>query len=492
MRRHGRNTWTSTVAIIALALGSAAIAEPASADPPATGSPAVHGTVVAWGGGSSAAALTPPAGLDDVVDVAASDVYDNPYDLAVSADGSVVGWGGAVHGEDRPPAGLDHVVDVETGAGFALALRDDGTVAAWGANTTGAVDVPAGLHAIAIAAGGYRGVSGSECGYALAVTTERTVVRWGAVGPNLGCYGDLGPALDPPAGLTDVVAVAAGERHALALRADGTVVGWGSDVVGQATPPPGLTGVVAISAGQDHSVAVKSDGSVVGWGVWGESGPPRAADIATTSSATGSDVFLRRDGSIAIYRGFGDFGTPPAGSDFVAVSAGDGHGLAIEAAPTDPALVGSSAVQPRVDANPAGTAEAFRSTAASSGAASVVRLYLDQSSTAREVIVGVYADAGRKPGRLLATGRTAAPAAGDWNAIGVDPVQVVAGQPYWLAVLTPAKSGMVRFRDLPDGAGGPTQTSAQTSLSSKAGLPPAWRSGTDFANAPASIYLATR
>jgi alpha-tubulin suppressor-like RCC1 family protein len=39
----------------------------------------------------------------------------------------------------------------------------------------------------------------------------------------------------PPAGLTDVAAIAAGRVYALALRGDGTVVGWGSNDYGEAT-----------------------------------------------------------------------------------------------------------------------------------------------------------------------------------------------------------------------------------------------------------------
>ena len=52
-----------------------------------------------------------------------------------------------------------------------------------------------------------------------------------------------------PAGLTDVVAVAAGNQFSLALKADGTVVGWGRGSRGQLSIPHGLTGVTAIAAG---------------------------------------------------------------------------------------------------------------------------------------------------------------------------------------------------------------------------------------------------
>ena len=49
----------------------------------------------------------------------------------------------------------------------------------------------------------------------------------------------------------------------MALKADGTVVAWGDNGEGQADVPAGLTDVIAIAAGLSHSVALKSDGTVV-------------------------------------------------------------------------------------------------------------------------------------------------------------------------------------------------------------------------------------
>ena len=67
-----------------------------------------------------------------------------------------------------------------------------------------------------------------------------------------------------PAVLGDVVALAAGGSHSLALQADGTVVAWGS---GSATNVPlGLNNVVALAAGRSHSLALRADGTVVAWG----------------------------------------------------------------------------------------------------------------------------------------------------------------------------------------------------------------------------------
>ena len=59
-----------------------------------------------------------------------------------------------------------------------------------------------------------------------------------------------------------VVAIAAGYYHNLALLADHTVVAWGLEN----TVPASATNVVAIAGGWWHSLALRADGSVVAWG----------------------------------------------------------------------------------------------------------------------------------------------------------------------------------------------------------------------------------
>jgi hypothetical protein len=54
-----------------------------------------------------------------------------------------------------------------------------------------------------------------------------------------------------PPGLSGVTAIAAGYVHSLALKSDGTVIGWGRNDSGQITIPAGLNGVIAIAAGYD-------------------------------------------------------------------------------------------------------------------------------------------------------------------------------------------------------------------------------------------------
>ena len=77
--------------------------------------------------------------------------------------------------------------------------------------------------------------------------------------------------------LTNVVNVAAGARHSLALTADGFVYAWGDGSAGRLglgsttsvsvpTLVPELTGIAAIAAGTYHSLALTATGQVYAWG----------------------------------------------------------------------------------------------------------------------------------------------------------------------------------------------------------------------------------
>ena len=73
-----------------------------------------------------------------------------------------------------------------------------------------------------------------------------------------------------PAGLNDVIQVAAGNTYVAALRANGTVVVWGIEDTTLPSvltvPSAAQTGVVQIASGANHLLARRSDGTVVGWG----------------------------------------------------------------------------------------------------------------------------------------------------------------------------------------------------------------------------------
>ena len=114
-----------------------------------------------------------------------------------------------------------------------------------------------------------------------------SVVAWG--------YNDYGQTT-VPAGLADVVQVAGGHYHTVALKRDGTVVAWGHNNYGQTTVPAGLADVVQVGAGAYHTVALRRDGTVVAWG-WSNYGqttvPAGLADVVQVAGVVFHTVALK-------------------------------------------------------------------------------------------------------------------------------------------------------------------------------------------------------
>ncbi len=135
------------------------------------------------------------------------------------------------------------------------------------AGATGAALVVANVSAAN--AGNYRVITSNSFGVTVSSSAALTqvfsmVAAWG---------GDTNAEIDMPAGLSQVMAIAAGYNHSLALEITGIVVGWGDDSSGEIDVPPGLSNVVAVAAGSQFSLALEGDGTVVGAGrqhLWGD------------------------------------------------------------------------------------------------------------------------------------------------------------------------------------------------------------------------------
>jgi hypothetical protein len=225
----------------------------------------------------------------------------------------VVGWGENSDGQVTPPAGLFKVTAIAgQGQFYSLALTSDGRVTCWGGGPATGPATPTGFIGVVAIAAGFS--------HSLAIKSDGTVVGWGTT---------------PPTGLTGVVAIAAGFSHSLAIKSDGTVVGWGANYYGEATPPTGLNGVAAIAAGHSHSLAFKSDGTVVGWGVnsYGQATPPTGlTGVVAIAAGVSYSLALKSDGTVVGW-GLNSYGqaTPPTGlTGVVAFAAGWSHSLALK------------------------------------------------------------------------------------------------------------------------------------------------------------------
>jgi trimeric autotransporter adhesin len=207
------------------------------------------GTVVTWGQN------TVPADLSNVVAIAAGGFYS----VALRSDGTVLSWCSNPPGEAHVPAGLSNVVAVATGSGDyenSLALKTDGTVVVWGTQSDPSLSASL-TNVMAVAAGR---------SFSLAVRSDGTVVGWGSnrSGQATGTPTTNAPYLaSSPARiggqiLTNVIAVTAGREYSLALKGDGTVVEWGNKRAYRGIPA-GLSGVVAIAAGEGFCLAITTN-----------------------------------------------------------------------------------------------------------------------------------------------------------------------------------------------------------------------------------------
>jgi alpha-tubulin suppressor-like RCC1 family protein len=188
---------------------------------------------------------------------------------------------------------------------FVLVARRDGSVVAWGRAPGGALAVPT---PIALPGPAQRVAVGVSSAYVL--LEDGSVVAWGendegqlgngAVGSNkpLGMYPK--PSVTPVkvTGLKDIIAIAAGRKHAIALQKDGIVWAWGNrdeGAIGDGDAKPGgrvlsatapiqvrgLTDITQIAAGPNYNLALTRDGKVMSWGSNG------AGELGVGTRATG-------------------------------------------------------------------------------------------------------------------------------------------------------------------------------------------------------------
>ena len=198
------------------------------------------------GDGTVDARFSPVAvsGLTNIISVSGG----NSSSLALASDGKVWGWGqnfigqlgtGMTGDDELTPVEsmISNVKQVEAGNGHAVALKADGTVWTWGQNNFGQLGINS-------------------------TTTNPTPTQ-------------IGSGIT---GFSNFVAVSAGARNSAALKSDGTVWVWGGNSRGQTgngslggnqlvpVQNTTLSNIVQIATSNQHHVALKSDGTVWVWG----------------------------------------------------------------------------------------------------------------------------------------------------------------------------------------------------------------------------------
>lgn len=150
-------------------------------------------------------------------------------------------------------------------------------------------------------------------------------------------------------------------------------------------------------------------------------------------------------------------------------------------------VAGSATVFTTVDSNPQGIAGAFKTSTQKNSVITTITIYVDASSTATELVAGIYSDNLGHPGKLLAQGRLTSLSPGGWNKVGIPSINLTAGKPYWIAIL--GSKGQLKFRDHLGAGTTPTETSVAKNLTS---LPAAWMTGNVYytKDGPISSYCA--
>jgi len=339
-----------------------------------------NGTLAAWGNNSKGQCNVPDG--NKYVAISAG----QNYAVALQNDGTLVAWGTQ---SGTLPADKDFKA-VAVGGLHSVALHRDGTLTAWGSNTAGQCNPPISggvvsiasgvMHSVALATISFtppshvliRQTSADGTPVALGTPTAfdpadpapvftndapalfpvgTTLVTWTltdvtgttltalqrvTVAPFAGILVAWGQD-DENIGQTDAPAsrdfaqVAAGDYHNIALRNDGSLVGWGDPKYGAAKVPAGRN-YAAVAAGGNFSLALTTDGALKAWGdnSSGQCKVPNEHDFVAMAAGAAHAVALRADGSLVAW-GANSNGQcdVPAGTDFIAVAAGISNSVAL-------------------------------------------------------------------------------------------------------------------------------------------------------------------
>jgi alpha-tubulin suppressor-like RCC1 family protein len=263
------------------------------------------------------------------------------HTAAIKTDGSLWTWGLNSSGQLGDNTTTNRSIPVTTFAGgtdwksvagggaHTLAIKTDGSLWTWGFGNSGRLgnfSTTDRSTPVTTFAGGTTWKS-VACGrqHSAAIKTDGTLWLWGFnEGENLG-IGLVGDRRSTPvttfAGGNNWKQVAAGERHTVAIKTDGTLWVWGQEVssfgqlginIGNATRGTPVTTFAggnnwkSVTCGSNHTTAIKTDGSLWGWGR-NEDGQLGINAAGNSSRSTPVTTFAGGNNWKSAASGFGGF-----------------------------------------------------------------------------------------------------------------------------------------------------------------------------------------
>jgi hypothetical protein len=164
------------------------------------------------------------------------------------------------------------------------------------------------------------------------------VIEWDSIEPQVGFIVGWGDSTDTKLDVPefdDIIRVDAGWQHSLAIRSDGSLLGWGLNNAGQSDIPANEGQFIDVSCGNFWGMALDQNGSILAWGDnWqGKATVPSPnSGFVAISAGANHGLGLKGDGTIVTWgdNGYGQRNVPSPNSDFVAIAAGWDQSVALK------------------------------------------------------------------------------------------------------------------------------------------------------------------
>ena len=229
------------------------------------------GTISCWSYGWPDASLIPVEidGIDDATAVSAG----SKRSCALHQNGTISCWSSS--SGPVKVQGIDDATAVSAGDYDSCALHQTGTISCWSPT---AESVPEEIDGISDATAVDAGSSGTPGGNACALHQPGTISCWGPT------YRSVPEEID---GISDATAITLGQSHSCTLHQTGTIACWGNNSEGElgskagefessdagytfdSSVPVGVIGIsnaIAITAGDRYSCALHQTGNISCWG----------------------------------------------------------------------------------------------------------------------------------------------------------------------------------------------------------------------------------